>query len=768
MKAGLSKIFVSILLLGLSACGKDDNPSSDSGKIELGTRVEVYRQTVNTQGGLLTVPATGSPVDELTIEIKENTYPESKEFVVGYYPIKSHAFGTNFKPVTPVIEVINGGDYAGKVMYLSMDISKTEHEKLAPFYYDRITGKLESIPIIGYKDGKLTIALRHFSLIVVGSFEKELFALGGFYETYFDPSVNGWSFTNSGSWSSIGNCAGMCIGAAYYYQNRSSAILLKDHFDNHGYWFQTPSLETDDADGIRFASALQYLYDKTWNGAYSELFEQNFNSSDEDNFWSMVYSIFMNKDPQLICVGKAVNTEFGHMVLATSYEFIGDEVHFQIYDPNYPNQLNVLKYNLQSNTFQPYISAENTQAILENRYYEFHQIVHIPLSTVVSGKEVDALFLKTADHTIASDIFPEYEIYAVPTVSGYDDIKLSDATKGIINVLPFNEFTLALKVNPPYVVDSFGIISHFQNPETKEWEIQDPVSLINLTMPGNHLLGVHVNANRFNIPKIWTDFQYYKIEYQNIWIEADPQDAQKNENIAFRLRSNGKIPDGARIVWDFGNGQKKTVYNDTLTHFSYPAIGSYTVKADVFDVITNKEFGKTSIQIKVSDHKYERLDAIIQGKNVNDKPFQYDDGHTESTISYSNVPAFYDLPKLKWTDLRFQAEFDYGDTTNFSREQISGVMSTDLKTIISLHLSYSYETDELIYESDVVMENLSVKESNKDQLIVDIQGISTKSHIIQLRSVYKEKLPNGTIVIKSSLSNVDYDKARIFLHFTND
>lgn len=768
MKMVSGKWFVYTLLIGLCACGKDDNSSSDSGKIELGTRVEVFRKTIATQGGILTVPSKGSPIDELAIDVKGNTYPESKEFVVAYYPINSHAFGTDFKPVTPVIEVNNGGDYAGKVMYLSMNISKGDHEKLAPFYYDRATGKLESIPIIGYKDGKLTIALRHFSLIVVGSFEKELFALGGFYETYFDPSVNGWSFTNSGSWSSIGNCAGMCIGAAFYYQNRSGTILLKDHFDNHGYWFQTPSLETDDADGIRFASALQYLYDKTWNGAYSELFEENFNSSDEDNFWSMVYSMFMNKEPQLICVGKAVNTEFGHMVLATSYEFIGDEVHFRIYDPNYPNQLNVMKYNLQSNTFLPYISAENTQAILENRYYEFRQIVHIPLSTVVSKREVDALFLKTADHTIASDIFPYYEVYAVPTAEGYDEVKLQDATKGIINYLPFNEFTLALKVNLPYVVDSFGIASHFQNPETKEWEIQDPVSLINLTKPGNQLLGVHVNANRFNNPKIWTGFQYYKIEYQNIWIEADPEEAQINENIKFQLRSNGKIPDGARIVWDFGNGQKKAIYNDTLTNFSYSAAGSYTVKADVFDVITNKEFGKSSIQIEVSEQKYERLDAIIQGKNVGDKPFHYDDGHVESTISYSNIPAFFELPKLIWTDHSFQAEFDYGDTTVFYKQLLTGVLSSDLKTILSLHLNYYYETDELIYESDVVMENLSVKEFNKDQLYVDIQGVATKSHIIQLRSVYKNKLPNGTIVIKSSLSNVDYDKTRIYVQFTND
>ncbi len=123
---------------------------------------------------------------------------------------------------------------------------------------------------------------------------------------------------------------------------------------------------------------------------------------------------------------------------------------------------------------------------------------------------------------------------------------------------------------------------------------------------------------------------------------------------------------------------------------------------------------------------------------------------------------------MKWTDLRFQAEFDYGDTTNFSREKLSGVLSSDLKTILSLRLNYSYETDELIYESEAMLENLSVKEFNKEQLYVDIQGASTKSHIIQLRSVYKDKLPNGTIVIKSSLTNVDYDKTRIYLQFTND
>lgn len=771
MRVIVNLLIISALISVMISCNKDDNELVDSGKLELGQRVEVLKSTVPSQGSTITVPNLGSPIDQLSIIVKENSYTQAKEFVIAYFPIKSHAFGPDFKPVSPLIEVNNGGEFSNEVMYLSLDIIKGDNEQLAPFYYDRATGKLESIPIIGYSAGKLTIAVRHFSLIVVSAFEKELFSLGGFYETYFDPATNGWSFANEGSWSSVGNCAGMSIGASYYYQDRKSSILLKDHFDNSGYWFQTPTVEVDDADGIKFASSLQKLFSNKWKGAYSEIFESNFTGSDEDNFWSMVYAIHINKDPQLIFVGNAVNTTVCHMVVATAYEFIGDEVHFKIYDPNYPNKLNTMKYNLTSKAFLPYISAENTQAILENRYYEFRRIVHIPLSTVVSKKEVDDLFAKTADHTIASDIFPQYEVYAIPTGAFENDfkkVKLIDAQKGLVNTLPFNTFIIGTLGLGQDQNTFFNENSHYLNPQTKIWEIKSTGEDLELVQAEDNLLGVHIYSDRFSNRKAWTGFHYYKLEFQNIWIEADQEVVRANENIEFQLRSNGKIPAGARIDWDFGNGEKTTVYNDTTINYRYPSNGNFIVKAVVFDVQNNKEFGKANINISVQESKFDRINVLLIGKSAGEKPFLFDDGHSEGTISFTNVPSSFNHPKLKWAGNIFNATYTYGDTIHHYDIEFNGTFSSDFKTLLNLSAAYTEETEDIIYESSVILKNLPVTEFDFDNLIIDVKGIATKSHIQYVYSSYTDKLPDGSLVKRFSLSDVDHSKTRIYINFLND
>ncbi|MBK8956097.1 MAG: PKD domain-containing protein [Saprospiraceae bacterium] len=560
----------------------------------------------------------------------------------------------------------------------------------------------------------------------------------------------------------------MSIGASYYYQDRKTSLLLKEHFDNHGYWFQTPMLSDDDADGLRFASALQSLFDETWNGAFSEVFLANFTSSDEDNFWSMAYSLFFNRDPQLMFVGNAVNSNYSHMVVATSFEFVGDEVHIQIYDPNYPDNLGLMKYNLIENKFLPYVSAENAQAIEENRYYEFRKIFHIPLSTVVSKKQVDALFLKTGDHSIAKELFPSYEVYANPIDVRFQKIKLQEAFNGEINNLPFDEFFITVEADETADTIRFSEILHYLNPQTKEWDVQDPAESLKLLQPTDNLIGVNIMGERFNNSDMWIGFHYYKIEVQKIWLEADQTEFSVGEEVQFYVRSNGTIPDGARLLWDFGNGNKKTVYNDTLMSYKYSMPGDYTVNVEVYDVVNSRDFGKANIKVQVKEDNYERLDILFVGNKAGDKPFYFDDGHYEGTLSYSNVPAFYALPILNWNGLKFIAEFDYGDATIFYKQKLEGQISADLKQLIALKGYYYWENDQAIYESNVEFKNLPISERNSEQMNIDVSGISAQQHFVNTSAILKTKLPNGNVVPKYSLVNIDWAKARIYAQFTKD
>lgn len=760
--------FILFPIIIITSCSKDDGISLDSGKIKTGPRKEVHRQLIPVSGGTIDIPNTGTPVDEMTITIPENSYTNDKEFIIAYYEILDHAYGSKFKPVTPLIEVNNGGDFADRVMYLGVQTSASPEQKLAPFYYDRVTGKLESIPILASFDGVIAIAVRHFSLIVVGSFEKEVIELGGSYSTYFDPKINGWSFANEGNWVEFGTCAGMSIGAAYYYQNRKSSLRLAEHFDNPAYGFRTPDRPYDDVEGIRFATLLQQLFDKSWQGAYGDIFESNFAGSDEDNFWSMIYGIYFNQDPQLVCVAPKDNTLTGHMVVATAYEFNATEVNISIYDPNYPQYLGNLKYDHVSKQFKPYTSAENSIALQNGFTYNFEIIKHIPLSTVVSTKEVDRLFAKTGNFTIGKDVFPNYNIYAEPIDNRYQAIKLTEALDGSKNGLPFDEFKLKFEGLGPYQSINYEKSVYYLHPLTKEWIYFENFESIKLGLTGEHLLGVHVYSAKGANPRSWIGFHYFKIEVQPIWLTASTLDAGINQMIQFEVRSNNTIPNGARFEWDFGNGVKRTIQNDTTLNYAYPTTGKYNVTVRVFDTKENKEFGKAGITINVSEKKFDRVDVIFSGLNTGDKPFVFDDGHREGNMSFSNIPAFFPHPKLTWTGNQFMAEFDYGDTTVFEKQKIWGVLSDDLNTLKEVHGYYYVEDDSHIYENTLSFKDLPVLQRDPERLISDVKGTQTEPKLISANTVYKEKQANGTLIVKYSLSSIEFSKARIYIHFTND
>lgn len=64
-----------------------------------------------------------NPLEGLSIIIPGNTYGDSKEFSISYANITSHELGSYFNPVSPLIEITNGGFYADKFMKLKIPVS---------------------------------------------------------------------------------------------------------------------------------------------------------------------------------------------------------------------------------------------------------------------------------------------------------------------------------------------------------------------------------------------------------------------------------------------------------------------------------------------------------------------------------------------------------------------------------------------------------------------------------------------------------------------
>lgn len=412
IKNNLNGFLSIILILLLVGCNKDDNnPISESGKIKTDHSVFVTKKSIPASGGQLNVIGTQTPLEGLSIMIPRDAYSDSKEFTISYANITSHELGSYFNPVSPLIEIDNGGFYADKFMQLKIPVSPHPGYYRLALYYDKKTGELEGIPIIKSEDSSITIGLRHFSFIVVTEIQKNILIQGTGFHTFFEPATNGWSFPNYGTYAEPGGiCAGMSIGAAYYFKNFNASINLGTFFDNDKLWFTTPAFWEDDAKGLSFATAIHKTYS---SNSQNNVFDPILVASEDDRFWSIIYNMLINNQPQLIYV-HATDSAVAHMIIGFAYEVNANEAKIKVYDPNYPRLENEIKFNLVSKTFVPYTSASNAKALEDGDVYNFNEIALFPLSSAISNEQMDLLWNKVQNNSIGKNLFPYYKIYAVP------------------------------------------------------------------------------------------------------------------------------------------------------------------------------------------------------------------------------------------------------------------------------------------------------------------------------------------------------------------
>ncbi|MBR9976557.1 MAG: hypothetical protein KFH87_00595, partial [Bacteroidetes bacterium] len=237
--ATLPSLYVTLLTLSVflfAACTADD-PSSpgggDSGKILTGELTDVLESTVPSAGGKVTVSGTGTATDGLELELPAGAYASSTTIRIAQADITEHDFGPNFHPVSPLLRIENGGDFAKVPMRLRIPLTDLDGRFPLAFYYNRAAGTLEAIAPIARGDDWIEVAVRHFSEIVVSATQIELLRQGGGFHTLFEPAVNGWPFINDGTYAAHGGmCAGMSIGAAYFYRDFKGTLQLRSHFDN--------------------------------------------------------------------------------------------------------------------------------------------------------------------------------------------------------------------------------------------------------------------------------------------------------------------------------------------------------------------------------------------------------------------------------------------------------------------------------------------------------------------------------------------------------
>ncbi len=137
--------FVAIVLLGLlfAGCPDTNNPVTPvENKLELGTETQL-NQTQQNAGSVVTINKPGNVLNGMTITIPTGAYTNARPFTVTSFEIKSHKFGTNVNPITPLIRVTSSGGYADGIYEVKIPITLPQGEIPLVFIYDEQTGKLE-------------------------------------------------------------------------------------------------------------------------------------------------------------------------------------------------------------------------------------------------------------------------------------------------------------------------------------------------------------------------------------------------------------------------------------------------------------------------------------------------------------------------------------------------------------------------------------------------------------------------------------------------
>lgn len=757
-------ILIIFLIFIIGGCSKDELSDIDSGKIKTGQKVQLIKQNIPVQGGTVIIGSGGGILEGMKITVPSGAYNEETEMEISYAEIESHEFGELFNPVSPLIEIKNGGKNASELMNLHIPVSGDPETYKMAFYYDKATGELEGISVVRSGVGFIDISVRHFSFVVITEIQKQLLIDGGGFHTLFDPKINGWSFVNYGTFPEYeGICAGMSIGAAYYYKNFKSQLPLNSFFDNDLLWFPTKEVWEDDATGLQFATSIHRIQKSFWDHDIKNI-DSIISASPEDRLFNILYALLVLNQPQLIYVDDPAATH-AHMIVAFGYEINGQEVRINVYDPNFPNQESTINYDLSTHTFAPYTSAQNAYAMQNNQLFSYRRICFIPFSSVMTTDEMNFLWQKVQNKTIGQGIFPAMKIFAVPKDNTFQKIELNIADNSKTNYIPFKDFDfevegldagLGLKMEAISYLPGFG------------WERINPAQTITMNNPDT-LIGLFLKAKPQNNPyDHWLGYEWFKIQLQSFWIEPYDTTVAVNAGVEFIARHNGTAPNQAIYKWDFGDGNKDSSSDSTII-YKYDQPGEFEIELIVIDAAINKEVAKITGKINVV--VWPKIAITLKGMESSPpSTIKADNGSDIPSIGWSNKVSTI-APALRWNKTDFTVDFSFNLGEPVYTCHISGQMSEDFKTIkslVALFTGIGFGGD-WTYESGITLHDFPVEEYVPGSIIgKELSGMAafSKVGILSWKQASKDAQGNVTEI---KLQSVDWnsDQTKLSVYFYN-
>lgn len=378
-------------------------------KMDLSKSEQWVKEEIEPSGGSVVVRDSASPINGLSIDVPEDAYLETTDFKISTQEIKSHEYGENVNPITPVIEVENGGEYSDIPMNVTIPIQISDDDFAMAFFY-KDDGSLEAMPTVSLTNDEIVVQTRHFSYFFISTIKKEQIE-GKPIDTLYRPGVDDWSFPNDGSQPEPdGFCYGASAASVYYYyvHKKAGEVALKSYLDNN-HDVSTPTFWQDDSLGIRLATVVQIESD--FDGDYYEKVVKDFHIdksiSDSAIYNGFAYSMMVTKDPQIMVLfvrdasGNKVKLGSGHAIVAYK---IGPEGIY-VADPNFIGDTG-LYIPYDGTSLGEYNSSTSVNAYPQN----FNSYSFVAASALMDFTKMEKLFKEVAkapeDSTIGQDYFP--------------------------------------------------------------------------------------------------------------------------------------------------------------------------------------------------------------------------------------------------------------------------------------------------------------------------------------------------------------------------
>ena len=524
--------FFALLIFSFCSEKKSTEPIPDdislSGVISTEEFAEEISQDIGTSGGTLVITNSNSLLNGLTLTVPTRGYSETRTYSISSAEISKHQLGEYFNPISPLIQIKNGGGYSEYPMRVRIPISKADDEFVIGFFYNEITGEIEVLPTIDLDESSITVETRHFALsnlsqdnlgknsefgvignLVISSIKESILAGQNVISSGFTPGIDDWEFVNYGSYiASGGHCAGQSMTAMwYFYEKRLKGEQGLFHlFDKVNDADKPGLLWQDNPLGYRFASTIQRDFD--WDGWINDV---NLQSRHPNlTYHTFIAAMLITGEPQFVIIKNSA-TNAGHAMII--YKINLTEGKLYVADPNYPNNrgidgnISVRTIPYTKDKLGPYPSFQK----VGDPGTIYDQIAIFGKTANIDWPKITDRYKEFEDGTIGNDRFPEYNLTVKtdggtePLVEGMevsvDTLKFYCSNSNIPAALPGTD-----KLQKIYVYNNAGayISQADANGLTK-------VKLVS----GENKLGVYICGYKNNKPNKYYDFKWVTVNYKN-------------------------------------------------------------------------------------------------------------------------------------------------------------------------------------------------------------------------------------------------------------